>query len=169
MPATFLTTNEKNMNNLYGNDPLLGLKQPSLPELEKAQEEALQRLQQMKQASRQQVQTQSPTWDEIDNIMGGLSDRELGYIANNQEFQESNSVVMGILQREYLRIMRPIVEGTKDGKDALEKHLTLVKRLKKSAADETNKKYSLMDEYMENYSDMSFNDFLKIKKGKKKG
>ena len=65
--------------------------------------------------------------------------------------------------------MRPIVEGTKDGKDALEKHLTLVKRLKKSAADETNKKYSMMDEYMESYSDMSFNDFLKMKKGKKKG
>jgi len=64
--------------------------------------------------------------------------------------------------------MRPRVENTKDGKDALEKHLTLVKRLKKSAADEVNKKYSMLDEYMEKYSDMSFKDYMEMKKGGKK-
>ena len=157
------------MNNIYGNDPLLGMKQPSISELERAQEEAMQRLYQIKQASREQVPPKSPVWDEIDSIMGGLSDRELSYIASIPEFEDSNNAVMAVLQREYLRIMRPIVEGTKDGKEALEKHLTLVKRLKKSAADEANKKYTLMDEYMEKYSDMSFNDFMKMKNGKKHG
>ena len=62
--------------------------------------------------------------------------------------------------------MRPIVEGTKDGKEALESHLNLVKRLKKDAANENNKTMDLFKEYTENYPDMSYSEFLKMKRNK---
>ena len=117
----------------------------------------------------QQVRPQAPVWDEIDAIVSGLSDQELQFLNSNQEFQESSANVQAILQREYLRIMRPVVESTKDGKQALENHLTLIKRLRNYARDEVNKKYSLFDEYMEKYSDMSFAEFMEMKKGKKRG
>lgn len=138
-----------------------------LPELEEEQQAYMQRIQELQKRG---VVNESvtPVWDEIDGLLSGLSDREFDFINNNQEFQESSSVITAILNREYLKIMRPRVESTKDGKDALEKHLTLVKRLKKSAADEVNKKYSMLDEYMEKYGDMSFNDYVAMKKGKKK-
>lgn len=117
----------------------------------------------------QQVRPQAPVWDEIDAIVSGLSDQEMQFLNSNQEFQESSANVQAILQREYLRIMRPVVESTKDGKQALENHLTLIKRLRNYARDEVNKKYSLFDEYMEKYSDMSFAEFMEMKKGKKRG
>lgn len=117
----------------------------------------------------QQVRPQAPVWDEIDTIVSGLSDQELQFLNSNQEFQESSANVQAILQREYLRIMRPVVEATKDGKQALENHLTLIKRLRNYARDEVNKKYSLFDEYMGKYSDMSFAEFMEMKKGKKRG
>lgn len=117
----------------------------------------------------QQVRPQAPVWDEIDAIVSGLSDQELQFLNSNQEFQESSANVQAILQREYLRIMRPVVEATKDGKQALENHLTLIKRLRNYARDEVNKKYSLFDEYMGKYSDMSFAEFMEMKKGKKRG
>ena len=138
-----------------------------LPELEKEQQAYLQRIQELQKRGVVN-ESATPVWDEIDGLLSGLSDRELDFINNNQEFQESSAVVTAILNREYLKIMRPRVENTKDGKDALEKHLTLVKRLKKSAADEVNKKYSMLDEYMEKYSDMSFKDYMEMKKGGKK-
>lgn len=123
----------------------------------------------MQQASRmQQEQSKTPVWDEIDGLMAGLSEKEIEYISNIEDFQQSNNKVMGILNREYLRVMRPVVEGTKDGKEALEAHLNLVKRLKKNAADEVNKKYALLDEYMEKGGDMTFNEFVKHKKKAKK-
>lgn len=117
----------------------------------------------------QQVRPQAPVWDEIDVIVSGLSDQEMQFLNSNQEFLESSANVQNILQREYLRIMRPVVEATKDGKQALENHLTLIKRLRNYARDEVNKKYSLFDEYMEKYSDMSFAEFMEMKKGKKRG
>lgn len=152
------------------NDPLLidrNNYDTRLPELEKEQQAYIQRIQELQKRGVVN-ETPTPVWDEIDNIISGLSDKEFEFLNNNQEFQESSAIVTSILNREYLKIMRPRVEGTRDGKDALEKHLTLVKRLKKSAADEVNKKYSMLDEYMEKYSDMSFNDYLAMKKGGKK-
>ena len=71
---------------------------------------------------------------------------------------------MSILQREYMRVMRPIVENTKDGKEVLDKHLLLVKKLKKSAADEANKNLELFNEYTEKYSEMPYAEFLKMKR-----
>ena len=77
------------------------------------------------------VKSKTPIWDEIDKIVGEMSDRDLEFLNESREFNESNSHVMAILQRESLRMLRPIVENTKDGREALENHLAIVKKLKK--------------------------------------
>ena len=156
-------------------DPLLFTQpytsQPDpMAQLEEEKRKLEEKMAQLRQTGpQQQMRPQAPVWDEIDTIVSGLSDQELQFLNSNQEFQESSANVQAILQREYLRIMRPVVESTKDGKQALENHLTLIKRLRNYARDEVNKKYSLFDEYMEKYSDMSFAEFMEMKKGKKRG
>lgn len=96
-----------------------------------------------------------------------MSDSEIDFVNTNDEFAKSNQMVMAILQREQLRLMRPLVEGTKDGKEALENHLALVKKLKKEAANESDKTMNLFKEYTEKYSDMTYTDFLKMKRREK--
>ena len=160
---------------MYQKDPLLFTQpytsQPDpMAQLEEEKRKLEEKMSQLRQnGPQQQMRPQAPVWDEIDTIVSGLSDQELQFLNSNQEFQESSANVQAILQREYLRIMRPVVESTKDGKQALENHLTLIKRLRNYARDEVNKKYSLFDEYMEKYSDMSFAEFMEMKKGKKRG
>lgn len=153
-------------------DPLLG-EQPTynLPQLEEEQKRIAEKLEQLKRSRVQHpaATAQAPVWDEIDSIVSGMSDQELEMMNSNEEYRESSSAVQAILQREYLRIMRPIVEATKDGKDALDKHLTLIKRLRKSAREAVNRKYSLMDEYLDRYSHMPFDEFMKMKREKKGG
>ena len=153
-------------------DPLLG-EQPTynLPQLEEEQKRIAEKLEQLKRSRVQHpaATAQAPVWDEIDSIVSGMSDQELEMMTSNEEYRESSSAVQAILQREYLRIMRPIVEATKDGKDALDKHLTLIKRLRKSAREAVNRKYSLMDEYLDRYSHMPFDEFMKMKREKKGG
>jgi hypothetical protein len=160
--------------NFLANDPLLGrsaAQSVTLQDLDAAQEELarkMENLRSMQQASRmQQEQSKTPIWDEIDGLIASMSEKELEFLSNAEEFQASNERVMGVLNREYLRIMRPIVEGTKDGKEALESHLALVKKLKKDAADEVNRKYALLDEYMEKGGDMTLNEFINLKKMRK--
>ena len=160
--------------NFLANDPLLGrsaAQNVTIQDLDAAQEELarkMENLRSMQQASRmQQEQSKTPIWDEIDGLMSSMSEKELEFLSNAEEFQASNARVMGVLNREYLRIMRPIVEGTKDGKEALEAHLALVKKLRKDAADEVNRKYALLDEYMEKGGDMTLNEFINLKKMRK--
>lgn len=150
-------------------DPILNdNNQYGIPQIEEEQKRLAERVERLKtMKSPATVQRQAPVWDEIDSIVAGMSDQELRMMEGNDEFRESSATIQGILQREYLRIMRPIVEGTKDGKDALDKHLTLIKRLRKTARDEVNRKYSIMDEYLERYSHMPFDEFMKMKRVEK--
>lgn len=148
-------------------DPLLQDRRYSLPELEKEQEVMQQKIADMKRSYQQPSQPVTPVWDEIDSITSSLTDKEFDYLQNNQEFQESSMDIQQILQREYMRIMRPVVEQTKDGKDALDRHLTLLKRIQKTAKEEANKKEALMNEYIMQYSHLTWQEFIDMKNGKK--
>jgi hypothetical protein len=68
------------------------------------------------------------------------------------------------LQSEYLRLMRPLVEQSQAGKDALDRHLTLVKRLRKTATKAVENELALFNEYRRNYSHISFEEFMKMKR-----
>lgn len=153
---------------MFDQDPLLQSRHYNIPELEKEQEAMQQKIAELKCNGYRAQQPQAPTWDEIDRITSSLSDKEFRFLQNNQEFQESSSIINGILQREYMRIMRPVVEGTKDGKDALDKHLTLLKRLVKSVKDEADQRDALLNEYITQYSDMTWQQFIDMKNGKTK-
>lgn len=158
------------------NDPLLGASanyEARYKELELAGQMVEQRKQALRQMKAQMEQPQqpqqssSPVWDEIDNIVDGLSRKEKELIFNNDEFIDSNNAVMKILQDKYLQMMRPAVEGCQEGKDALERHLTLLKRLRKSASSEVEREISDFQEYKEKYPDMPYTEYLKMKRDNK--
>lgn len=125
-----------NTDPLLGSSPLYNMEE-RYNEIERMQAALEQKKQAMRQAKSQMAQpqqSQTPVWDEIESIVSSMTDKEFEIVSNNEEFIESQNTVMSILQAKYMQVMRPIVEGSKEGKDALENHLTLVKRLRKSAA-----------------------------------
>jgi hypothetical protein len=111
----------------------------------------------------QENRSQSPLWDEMDNIVNDMTDMEIDVLNNDPEYQKAQNTLMGILNREYMRIMRPIVEGVKDGKETLENLMSITKRVKKSASEEANKNIALFNEYTSKYADMPYAEFLKLK------
>lgn len=158
-------------NVFLGNaDPLLGASSVNTPLDYDRQIAELQQMQNRLEAQRQQQinnavnnQPQSPIWDEIEKLTDEFTDREFNIVNKDEEFQQSQQKIMSILQREYMRMMRPVVEHTKDGKEALENHLALVKKLKKKVTKEADKNMELFNEYTQHYSDMTYSEFLKMK------
>lgn len=141
-----LTTKNIMYNVFLNNDPTLQGNNFS-----RSIDEQLANIRQLEQQLSQYKQSQpsnaTPIWDEIDNIVGGLTDSEKELLAADDEFNESNSAVLSVLQREYLRIMRPIVEASSDGKEALQSHLATVKRLAKKAKEQTAEELKEFREY----------------------
>lgn len=172
-------------NNIFiSNDPTLGsrsydtgLNVGEFERMEQQLTEKLALLQQTKQQvlKQQQIvqpqaaQSRTPVWDEIDSIISGLSDKEYDYVMNDPDFMEGQKQVMEILQRVYMETMRPLVEGTKEGKEALEAHLVITKRVRKQASKQVDEKLSDFEEYTQKYSDMPYSEYLKMKNGSTKG
>ena len=155
----------------FASDPILR-QQGAIDQMSQINEWAQKYVELQKQRGNfnmQPQQSKTPIWDEIDKIMDGLTDLQKKFLNQDQDFVESYQVVADILQREELRIVRPLVEQTKDGKEALERHLSLIKKLRRNALQAEEEKTALWNEYMSNYSDMTFKDFMQMKKGKKGG
>lgn len=160
-----------------GNDPLLGAttnyatrykELERIGQMVEERKQALMQMQSQVEQPQQPQQSRTPVWDEIDSITQGLSDKEFELISNNSEFIESQNAVMQILQTKYMQMMRPVVEGSQEGKDILDRHLTLLKRLRKSASSEVDKEINDFQEYKEKYADMPYSEYLKMKRDKSK-
>lgn len=153
-------------------DPLLGTQQnqPSFDSQLNEWAQKFAELQKQKNCfSLQPQQSKTPLWDEIDKVTDGLTEAQKNYLNQNEEFVSSYGEIANMLQREYLRITRPMVEQSKDGKEALERHLGLIKKLKKNAMQAEEEKTALWNDYINNYSNMTFNDYMIKIKGKKGG
>ena len=154
-------------------DPLLagsrdfGSQYQALEEMERTLAErkaAVIKAQQQMQQAQQQPQSRTPIWDEIDSICQGMSEKEFAIVSENPEFQESNGHIAALIQQAQLEMLRPIIEGSQPGRDALDRHLTLVKRLKKTASKEVDDELADFKEYREKYAHMSYEDYQNMKR-----
>lgn len=167
-------------NNFYfnGNDPLFNPNRyesqspdPQLEEVQRMQEE-LEKRKNALIAHNQQLPNQrssasrTPMWDEVDKFMQELSDSEYESVSDSEEFKSSLSRVMSIVQREEMKLILPYVEGCKDGKEAIEEHLATIKLLKKKISKQKEDNLELFNEYTQHYSDMTYTDFLAMKRKK---
>ena len=101
----------------------------------------------------------SPTWDAIDDFTGAMTEREFAYASACDVYKESAAAIDALVAQQTLRMVLPMVEATKEGKEALTKHLELLKKLKKSAADEMDKDMAAWREYTEKYSHMTWKQY----------
>ena len=159
------------MNNYFLNgDPTLNTVSSfdaKISELQKAQQQLeLQKRMYEQQVSQPAVEqrSQSPVWDEVDSIWDSMTDKERELVASSEEFVESSNHISMLLNEQYMAMMRPMVEQSKSGKDALDNHLTLLKRLRKSAQKEADAELDDFKEYKEKYSDMPYSEYQKLKR-----
>lgn len=96
--------------------------------------------------------------------MQGMTDKEFDIVTNNDEWKESNQKILDLIQQAQLQMLRPIIEKSQEGKDALDNHLTITKRIKKSASKVVDSELSDFQEYKSKYSNMPYDEYLKMKK-----
>lgn len=161
-----------------GNDPLLAGKDigeciRALEGLQAGMEQKKQQLMQLAKNQQEQPQqaqqSNTPVWDEIDKTLADLTDKEFERVANDVAFVESQQAIMAILQAVQMKMMRPMVEGTPEGKKALEEHLQLVKHLKRTIYKEVNAEMKDFEEYRTHYAHLSWEEYQAQKAAPKKG
>lgn len=155
----------------FASDPILG-QQSNVPidpmvQLNEWNQKYAELQKQQRNLTMQPQQSQTPIWDEIDKVMDSLTNSQRNFLNQSKDFTDSYQTVANIFQREELRIVRPLVEKTRDGKEALEKHLALINKLHREAKQAEEEKAALWNDYIDNYSKMPFDEYLVKIKGKK--
>lgn len=164
---------------LNGHDPVLGSStnfDSKFKEIELAEQAIAQRKQQLlkmqdKVAEMQPAQqrSQTPTWDEIDSITAQMTQKEYDKLMSNEEYRESAAFITQLVNAMQLAQIRPVIEASQKGKDALDRHLTILKRIKKSIAAEVDMELDDFEVYKKEYSDIPYSEYLKLKKTEKGG
>ena len=152
---------------MFENDPLLG-NRPSIEQLAHENEiiqQKLQTLQQMPTTPTAQ-RSNTPVWDEIDRITSSLSDQERNFLQSSQEFQENSMAIQEMVNIELVRLVRDRIEKSPEGNEVLNRQLSFMKRAVKTAKEETARRDALLNEYMTQYSDMTFKEFMEMKSGR---
>lgn len=145
-------------NNFFlgGNDPLLsnpnqygyGNAEAQLNVLREQERRLMEQLQQGQQQQQQRpAQNASPVWDEIDKEFDSLTTMQQKALTENDDYRDAYAAVQEILNREFLRIMRPIVENTPDGQKALMRQLSVIKKEKKFIVEDTERKLKEFEEW----------------------
>lgn len=150
----------------FGGSPLLSY--PSVTQTMQADTDMfIKQMEQLKQRSINMQAQVSPTplWDEIDKVEDSLTDSQRQAFMQNPDYRDSLQLVTKMVSDEELRLIRPRIEATEQGKEALKRHLSIVTRLKKEVAKEDEQRNAMLTDFIKNYPGKTWEEYLAIVSG----
>lgn len=103
-------------------------------------------------------------WAMIDEEIAPLSDNQRKLLYNDKEYANNAETLQAYMQEALHSLAMPIIEGTANGKAALEAQLNLVKTKKQAVIAESNKELENLEKFriasMAN-ANLTYSDFLK--------
>lgn len=162
------------MNNfVFSQDPLLyqniGQAMRPQPEYDPRQQfdNALAQYQQMQQALNNKMQTQNEGGKdylgELDNMMKELDEGVAEKLQANSEFVELNNQLQMMIQEEIMKTVRWKINGKPEAISKIDSLKKLITTAKKEHAVEEKKNLMEINDYLNHYSSMSFDDYKRIK------
>ena len=162
------------MNNfVFSQDPLLyqniGQAMRPQPEFDPRQQfdNALAQYQQMQQTLNNKIQQQSENGKdylgELDNMMRELDENVTEKLQANTEFVELNGQLQGMIQEEIMKTVRWKINSKPEAISKIDSLKKIINTAKKEQAVEEKKNLMELNDYLNNYSSMSFDDYKRIK------
>lgn len=117
-----------------------------------------------KQQSQATMPTQELLWDKIDSEIVPLTTEQREKLFNNSEYAENNEQIQLLVQEEVLNLVRSKIELSPRGKEILSKQLHLVKNIKESVIEESNREMELFKrfrEFSKSHPNVTYEEFIK--------
>lgn len=162
------------MNNfVFGNaDPLLYNTTPvrqeyiSEPDIKRQLDSVMQQYQQLQQAK--QVEAPQRDWlGDFDKMLKNLDSDIAELIAADQEFIQLNALVQQDIQSELMSNIKWKINGKQDSVHRIKRMIDIIDTYNRDKAIENKKNLADISDYMQNYSDMTFNEYKKMKEASK--
>ena len=158
------------MNNfVFGSaDPLLyGNTMPrndyiSEPDIKRQLDAVMQQYQQLQQSKT--VDKPQKDWiGDFDNTLKTLDTDVAEALNTDQEFIQLNALVQNDIQNEILVNIKWKLNGKQDTVARVKRMMEIIENYNRNKANEDKKQMAEITDYLQNYSDMTFNEYKKLK------
>lgn len=158
------------MNNfVFSQDPILyGSTIPQYQqdpgEIKKQLDVVMAQYQQLQQNKQEQPQ-QTPVdyLGELDNILSTLEESDMVLLNQDPEFIQLNTYIQQMIQSEIVNSIKWKINSDQYKVDKINRLKNIISNAKKEKEVEQRKNMNELNDYIQNYSDMTFNEYKKIK------
>jgi LytS/YehU family sensor histidine kinase len=119
------------------------------------------RLQQLKATQNQSIKL---VWNDIDNEINSMTEEQKSRLFSNEEYIEIYNQIQSKVQFELLNLVKAKIEGTPEGKELLQRQLSILRKLKIKIVEETNREMELFRKFKEfsvSHPNVTYDEFLK--------
>jgi hypothetical protein len=155
------------MNNfVFGSDPLLysnpiPRQEYSEPDIKRQLDVLTQQYQQL-----QQNKQESPQRDwigEFDKLLKEIDPSVVESISKDQEFSQLNAAIQQDIQAEIMSTIKWRLNSNSNVSQRIKRAIDIVTYYQQNKVNEDKKNISELNDYIQNYSDMTFNEYKKMK------
>ena len=162
------------MNNfVFGSaDPLLyntivpkGQEYTPETDIKRQLDSVMQQYQQLQQSK----QTEPPVRDwlgEFDKALKELDPTVAELLAEDQEFTQLNAIVQQDIQNEIMATIKWKMNNKQDVVQRVRRMMDIMENYNRDKMNEDKKNLADLSDYIQNYSDMTFNEYKQLKAGK---
>lgn len=161
------------MNNfVFGSDPLL-YSSNSIPRQEYAEPDIKRQLDLLTQQYQQLQQSKSaetPQHDwlgDFDKTLKELEPDLVETISMDKEFNQLNALIQQDIQSEIMSTIKWRLNGNSNVTQRIKRLMDIITYYKQNKINEDKKNISELNDYIQNYSDMTFNEYKKMKESAK--
>lgn len=156
------------MNNfVFGSDPLLysnpiPRQDYSEPDIKRQLDLLTQQYQQLQQSK--SAETPQHDWlGDFDKTLKELEPELVETISMDQEFNQLNALIQQDIQSEIMSTIKWRLNGNSSVTQRIKRLMDIITYYKQNKVNEDKKNISELNDYIQNYSDMTFNEYKKMK------
>lgn len=155
------------MNNfVFSQDPILY--NSTIPQYQQDPQEIKKQLdvmmaQYQNMQNKSNNQTENDYLGELDIMMSELDENDISILNNDPEFVQLNNNIQQTIQQEIINSIKWKINGNNESVNNIKKLKDIIKNIKREKEIEQKKNMSELNDYIQNYSDMTFNEYKKIK------
>ena len=161
------------MNNfVFGSgDPLLYGSTISRPDyvnetdIKRQLESVMQQYQQLQQTKAAAEQPQKDWIGDFDRTLKSLDPDVAEALMADQEFTQLNAITQQDIQNEIMSSIKWKLNGRQETASRVKRMMEIIDNYNRNKANEDKKNIAEIADYIQNYSDMTFNEYKKLKEG----
>jgi hypothetical protein len=101
---------------------------------------------------------------ELDSITKNVDPDVIEKLTNDEEYKIINSELQYLIQEEILRNVKWKINNNPTAVSKIEKLMNMIQIAKKEKDDETNRNLMELNDYIKNYSSLTFDEYKELKK-----